>query len=628
MLDKRNPRRRASQPVIVSNQHQESLPRASSFLSGLKSWRPRSKRTENEAQRKAGSSEDVDDSDDVVEVLTIHPQHSGKEHRQDDNNSGDETDDAELSRSKSSLHLWRRLAPKTKPEARQATVMYSISFYPWKMEPNCYYSHPEAAANWVPDTAFSRCQICLTAFTLTRRRHHCRLCGHLVCANCSHDRTYLPFAGSTPSQHRLIKDGAPQRTCSACASTLRNMAAQDDPRVKRFTVAVSSAPSTAFPKSITSSRSAVEVEVERPSPWLRRTGIALTDSDVEDEEFFLESTKALQLDQRSRGTTHHFPLRLSVTRAEELDEILSARATSQVRAAVEKPCGRQFVISSAWLDQWLQYVRVDSVSGDDATTNSSATQLSRRGSSRDKSSAKYRLARPPRPGPVTNYMLLDFVNGELVAKSQLQRGRGSHGGGDYRVVSQEVWVAFLDLYGGGPSIQVPINNEADSNALVANRRPQWIISELDDSLPALAVASPPSSYSTATRIAARQRGNEAIRHKATASMQRTRSAPRHLITAASMSSVVKKPTGRCESPLSRSSSQWKLWGEGELRARSETMGYAAITEQSTTDESLNAVSAFASAATLARQRSAASLSSRSAAVSTRVNARSRKLSEN
>eukprot|EP00644_Phytophthora_capsici_P010728 jgi/Phyca11/504654/fgenesh2_kg.PHYCAscaffold_9_\ len=58
------------------------------------------------------------------------------------------------------------------------------------------------------------------------------------------------------------------------------------------------------------------------------------------------------------------------------------------------------------------------------------------------------------------------------------------------------------------------------------------------------------------------------------------------------------------------------------------MGYAAITEQSTTDESLNAVSAFASAATLARQRSAASLSSRSAAVSTRVNARSRKLSEN
>ncbi|KAL3672174.1 hypothetical protein V7S43_002837 [Phytophthora oleae] len=640
MLDKRCPRRRASQPVIVSssNQPQESLPRASSFLSGLKAWRPRTKRTENEAvgRRKAGSSanqEDVDDSDDVVEVLTIHPQHSDKEQRGNDSNSGDETDDADLSRSKSSLHLWKRLVPKTKLEARQATVMYSISFYPWKMEPHCYYSHPEAAANWVPDTASSRCQICLSAFTLTRRRHHCRLCGHLVCANCSHDRTYLPFAGSAPSQHRLIKDGAPQRTCSACASTLRNMAAQDDPRVKRFTVAVSSAQSTALPMSITSSRSVVEVEVERPSPWLRRTGMALTGSDMEDEEFFLESTKALQLDQRSRGTTHHFPLRLSVTRAEELDEILSARACSQVRAAVEKPRGRQFVISSAWLDQWLQYVRVDSASGDDATSNSSTTQLSRQGSNRNKSSTKCRLARPPRPGPVTNYALLDFVNGELVSKSHLRRGRGSHGGGDYRVVSQEVWVAFLELYGGGPSIQVPLNTEADNNTLVAdnqprvaNRKPQWIISELDDSLPALAASSPPSSYSSATRMAARQRGGETIKQKTTGSIHRTRSAPRRLIATASMASIVKKPTGRCESPPSRSSSQWKLWEEGGLRARSEIMGYdkpsemiATIAEHSSTDDTLIAVSAFASAATLARQRSAASLSRHSAAVSSRTN---------
>ncbi|POM58126.1 Hypothetical protein PHPALM_37274 [Phytophthora palmivora] len=302
--------------------------------------------------------------------------------------------------------------------------MYSISFYPWKMEPRGYYSHPEAAANWVPDTASSRCQICLVAFTLTRRRHHCRLCGHLVCANCSHDRTYLPFAGAAPSQHRLIKDGAPQRTCSACASTLRNMAGQDDPRVKRFTVAVSSArprKSTVSALSMSSSRSVVEVEVERPSPWLRRTGMVLTDSDIEDEEFFIESTKALQLDQRCRGTTHHFPLRLSVTRAEELDEILCARASSQGGTAVEQgktPDCRQFVISSAWLDQWLKYVRVDSASANAAASNSSDTQLSderhRYGTRRHKLTAKCRMRRPPRPGPVTNYMLLDFVNAEEV----------------------------------------------------------------------------------------------------------------------------------------------------------------------------------------------------------------------
>ncbi|KAF1772705.1 hypothetical protein GQ600_8295 [Phytophthora cactorum] len=203
------------------------------------------------------------------------------------------------------LHCVETVCPKAKTEASNATVMYSISFYPWKMEPHCYYSHPEAAANWhshlhADDITVGCVDIsCVRTALTTERIYRCR-------------------HGAKPTS--TYKDGAPQRTCRACASTLRNMAGQDDPRVKRFTIAVSSA-HRRKPTAPISSRSVVEVEVERPSPWLRRTGMALTDSEMEDEEFFIESTKALQLDQRPRGTTHHFPLRLSVTRAEELDEV-------------------------------------------------------------------------------------------------------------------------------------------------------------------------------------------------------------------------------------------------------------------------------------------------------------------
>ncbi|ETL43764.1 hypothetical protein L917_05706 [Phytophthora nicotianae] len=622
MLDKQSPRRRASQPFTTSRSIQGTLPRPSSFLlSGLKSW---SKRTKHEKMTKrkgrrdsntnstrrvsAGSDEDIDDN--VVEILSIPTKHST------DHSTGNETGDAEMSSWKSSL-LWKRLVPKAQAEASNVTVMYSISFYPWKMEPHCYYSHPEAAANWVPDTASPRCQICLTSFTLTRRRHHCRLCGHLVCAHCSHDRTYLPFAGSAPSQHRLIKDGAPQRTCRACASTLRNMAGQDDPRVKRFTVAVCSA-GRRKPTAPISSRSVVEVEVERPSPWLRRTGMALTDNEIEDEEFFIESTKALQLDQRSRGTTHHYPLRLSVTRAEELDEILSARTCSQMKATLnQEPSGRQFIISSAWLDQWLQYVRVDSVS-DTA------------GSGETRRSTKYRMARPPRPGPVANYVLLDFVNGELMPKNSLRRSRGSYGGGDYHVISQDVWMTFLELYSGGPSIQVSVS-EADTRTSGIPGRRQWIITELDDSIPALANSSNVEKFSSATRMGANSRHRtelKTIRHRSTDSEPRPRSSQANrLISASSMPSMGKKTSShfslRSESSRSSSSSRFKVWEEENSRANAETMvsesseGVASTQRSSErescdTSSSLAAVSAFASAAKLARQRSAVSLSKHSA----------------
>ena len=38
---------------------------------------------------------------------------------------------------------------------------------------------------WMPDSHVSRCYSCSTPFTLTRRRHHCRICGMVFCSKCS-----------------------------------------------------------------------------------------------------------------------------------------------------------------------------------------------------------------------------------------------------------------------------------------------------------------------------------------------------------------------------------------------------------------------------------------------------------
>lgn len=40
-------------------------------------------------------------------------------------------------------------------------------------------------AIWIPDGKTENCMRCAKSFGWRRRRHHCRLCGRLVCASCS-----------------------------------------------------------------------------------------------------------------------------------------------------------------------------------------------------------------------------------------------------------------------------------------------------------------------------------------------------------------------------------------------------------------------------------------------------------
>ncbi|KAG9410500.1 hypothetical protein AC1031_018541 [Aphanomyces cochlioides] len=39
--------------------------------------------------------------------------------------------------------------------------------------------------DWVPDTERFRCHVCTRNFTSFRRKHHCRMCGEVVCSNCT-----------------------------------------------------------------------------------------------------------------------------------------------------------------------------------------------------------------------------------------------------------------------------------------------------------------------------------------------------------------------------------------------------------------------------------------------------------
>ncbi|XP_036922297.1 pleckstrin homology domain-containing family F member 1 isoform X1 [Sturnira hondurensis] len=71
----------------------------------------------------------------------------------------------------------------------------------------------EHAAPWIPDKATDICMRCTqTRFSALTRRHHCRQCGFVVCAECSRARFLLPRLSPKPL-----------RVCSLC---YRELAAQ------------------------------------------------------------------------------------------------------------------------------------------------------------------------------------------------------------------------------------------------------------------------------------------------------------------------------------------------------------------------------------------------------------------
>lgn len=66
-------------------------------------------------------------------------------------------------------------------------------------------NHPYAVP-WVMDNAFNGCMICLASFSFTLWRHHCRVCGYLVCHACSPTRVYIDS----------IRESNGSRICEVC----------------------------------------------------------------------------------------------------------------------------------------------------------------------------------------------------------------------------------------------------------------------------------------------------------------------------------------------------------------------------------------------------------------------------
>eukprot|EP01155_Anaeramoeba_flamelloides_P017840 Anaeramoba_flamelloidesa568428_45.p1 GENE.a568428_45~~a568428_45.p1 ORF type:complete len:473 (-),score=98.17 a568428_45:102-1520(-) len=75
----------------------------------------------------------------------------------------------------------------------------------------------------LPDEAFSECQLCSSNFTTTKRRHHCRHCGLLICSSCCTNSYEFPSKGS-------------QRVCDCCYTLLNEKVSEKLPGVVSIAV--------------------------------------------------------------------------------------------------------------------------------------------------------------------------------------------------------------------------------------------------------------------------------------------------------------------------------------------------------------------------------------------------------
>lgn len=78
-------------------------------------------------------------------------------------------------------------------------------------------------SEWVKDNLSDVCQLCLDSFTMTRRRHHCRRCGSLVCGACSTKKFKHTPVDSLKSKSPKVEK---ERACDSCYNHLCYKAVQ------------------------------------------------------------------------------------------------------------------------------------------------------------------------------------------------------------------------------------------------------------------------------------------------------------------------------------------------------------------------------------------------------------------
>lgn len=97
------------------------------------------------------------------------------------------------------------------------------------------YGGDATAPAWVGDEQSDACLLCADTFSLTKRRHHCRRCGLLVCGSCSSKRYIIKGLSSTASP--TTTTGASSSTSSSslsrCCDSCYNKLAQIQFEIER-----------------------------------------------------------------------------------------------------------------------------------------------------------------------------------------------------------------------------------------------------------------------------------------------------------------------------------------------------------------------------------------------------------
>ncbi|RLN74811.1 hypothetical protein BBJ28_00015193 [Nothophytophthora sp. Chile5] len=279
---------------------------------------------------------------------------------------------------------------------------------------------------WREDHASACCRVCFALFTtLSRRRHHCRICGELVCGACSQDQIAL-----------TDKFSAPRRACMACCDLLQAMKRAGDERVKVLTAPEAPEPSSRRQMRNRGFSSAVAPPPAAPACHSPNNTPIPTIS------------------------TPRFRDRLA-----EVHRVMAAGKLSRRRGSAEK---QLFVISSRWLRQWLAF------------TSSASTEQSNRGFDFEaqvveNGSNSTPTAISDAPGIIDNVSLLELSRGQLVRRAGLKRDEMAtedamasleDSDADYQLLSPEVWEVFQRLYGGGPAIHVNLTAKDPSAWIV------------------------------------------------------------------------------------------------------------------------------------------------------------------
>ena len=119
--------------------------------------------------------------------------------------------------------LWRRqlktrtdAQPDMTPRGEALPSELDASVKPPAPNPG---AQPLTPPKWTADRDAPRCELCKADFSMFNWRHHCRMCGRCVCADCSPSTSWRPL----PELFALTGNEKPQRNCKLCVTPTRPM---------------------------------------------------------------------------------------------------------------------------------------------------------------------------------------------------------------------------------------------------------------------------------------------------------------------------------------------------------------------------------------------------------------------